>query len=79
MSNEKFEEKERFDGQKVKILMPTYGPNPEEDSYQWRKNISAVNIGEESKPVRRYLSTAERYFFTDIGEWFGSERRKNPA
>ncbi len=79
MSADKFEEKERFDGQKVKILMPTYGPSPEEDSYQWRKNIGYVNVGEESKPVKRYLTASERYFYTDPKDWFGSEKRKNPA
>ncbi len=77
MAGDKYEEKERFDGQKVKILLPTYAPSPDEDSYHWRKNITAVNIGEESKPVNRYLTSAERYFYSK--EWFGSEKRKNPA
>jgi hypothetical protein len=79
MTTPKFEEKERFDGLKVKILMPDYGPSPDEERYSWRKNITAVNIGEESKPVKRYLTAAERYFCTNPSEWFGSEKRKNPA
>jgi hypothetical protein len=74
---ENFEEKERFDGQKVKILMPQYASGTDEDSYQWRKNIAMVNVGEESKPLKKYLTTAERYFYS--AEWFGSEKRKNPA
>jgi hypothetical protein len=77
MSGEKFEERERFDGQKVKILMPTYAPSPDEDTYTWRKNIAYVNVGEETKPVNRYLTSAERYFYAEEG--FGSEKRKNPA
>jgi hypothetical protein len=77
MAGDKYEEKERFDGQKVKILLPTYAASPDEDNYQWRKNITAVNIGEDSKPVKRYLTSAERYFYSK--EWFGSEKRKNPA
>ena len=74
---EKYEEKERFDGQKVKILMPEYVSGPDEDRYAWRKNINVVNIGEESNPIKKYLTTAERYFYSK--DWFGSEKRKNPA
>lgn len=74
---DKFEQKERFDGQKVNILMPEYAAGTDKDRYQWRKNISIVNIGDESLPVKRYLTTAERYFCSS--DWFGSEKRKNPA
>ncbi len=77
MSEEKFEEKQRFDGQKVQILMPTYAAGTDEDRYQWRTNISAVNVGGESNPVMKYLKSAERYFYST--DWFGSEKRKNPA
>ncbi len=77
MSAERYEEKERFDGQKVKILMPQYAPGSDEDRYPWRKNITYVNIGEEKTPVMRYLKTAERYFYSK--DWFGSEKRKTPA
>lgn len=77
MASDKFEERERFDGQKVKILLPQYAQGSEEDSYQWRKNINIVNVGEEKDPVKRYLTTAERYFYSK--DWFGSEKRKNPA
>ena len=79
MAEDQFEEKERFDGQKVKILMPTYDKTPDYDRYQWRTNIDAVNIGQESRPVMQYLKTAERYFYANNSEWFGSEKRKNPA
>ncbi|MDQ7782985.1 MAG: hypothetical protein RDU20_08910 [Desulfomonilaceae bacterium] len=74
---DKFEEKERFDGQKVKILVPEYAEGTDADRYQWRVNVNAVNVGEESNPVKRYLTTAERYFYSK--DWFGSEKRKNPA
>ncbi len=79
MADEKFEERERFDGSKVKILLPTYAQGTDEDRYGWRTNISAVNVGDEADPVNKYLKTAERYFYSDNTEWFGSERRKNPA
>jgi hypothetical protein len=74
---EKFEEKERFDGQKVKILMPEYVQGTDQDRVQWRTNISMVNVGEAFNPISRYLTTSERYFYSKEG--FGSERRKNPA
>lgn len=79
MAETLYEEKERFDGQKVKILMPTYAHGTDEDRYQWRNNIVGVNLGEDSHPVQKYLTTAERYFCSSLSEWFGSEKRKNPA
>ena len=75
--SDKYEEKQRFDGLKVKILLPEYAKGTDDDRYQWRNNITAVNIGEGSKPVEKYLTTAERYFCSK--DWFGSEKRKNPA
>jgi len=77
MAGEKYEVEERFDGQKVNILIPTYIEGSDEDSYQWRKNIEHVNVGEQAEPIKKYLTTAERYFCSK--EWFGSEKRKNPA
>lgn len=77
MSDEKFEERDRFDGTKAKILLPTYIAGSDTDRYQWRTNISTVNVGEEVDPVMKYLKTAERYFYSK--DWFGSEKRKNPA
>jgi hypothetical protein len=77
MAADKYEEKERFDGQKVKILLPTYAEGTDQDSSQWRTNINSVNIGEESNPIKKYLTTAERYFYSN--DWFGSEKRKTPA
>ena len=79
MADQQFEEKQRFDGQKVKILMPTYAEGTDQDSYQWRGNIQAVNLGEEGNPVTKYLKTSERYFYAANTDWFGSEKRKNPA
>lgn len=76
MAEPKFEEKERFDGTKVQILVPDYEPQSY-DRYSWRKNIPFVNVMEEGNPTMKYLKTAERYFYSK--DWFGSERRKNPA
>ncbi len=55
MAAEQYEEKERFDGKKVKILMPTYAEGTPQDRYQWRKNIAEVNVGEEANPIKKYL------------------------
>ena len=79
MAEEKYEQKERFDGAKVDILIPTYVAGVDRERCQWRANISMVNIGEETNPVKQYLTTAERYFYAKPSEWFGSEKRKNPA
>jgi len=72
-----YEEKERLDGKKVKILMPQYVEGTDQDRFSWRANVNIVNIGEHVNPVKKYLTTAERYFYSK--EWFGSEKRKNPA
>ncbi len=40
-------------------------------SCRWRKKLS----GREEKI--KYLQTGERYWYSD--DWFGSEKRKNPA
>jgi len=66
MTGEHFEEKERFDGQKVKILIPEYVA-PDEDRYEWRKNITYVNMDQQSDPIKKYLTTAERYFYSNNG------------
>lgn len=77
MASEHFEEKDRFDGQKVKILVTDYVKGDDEDRYQWRSNITAINVAEGDVAIKKYLTTAERYFYSK--EWFGSEKRKNPA
>jgi hypothetical protein len=74
---DRYEEKERFDGTKVQILVPDYSEPTDYDRYTWRTNIERVNMGEGTNPVNKYLTTAERYFCSK--DWFGSEKRKNPA
>jgi hypothetical protein len=57
----------------VELLGATYEPGkPEgEDAGRWRQKL-------DSREERlKYLKTGERYFYSD--EWFGSEKRKNPA
>jgi hypothetical protein len=57
----------------VELLGATFEPGkPEgEDTGKWRQKL-------DSREERlKYLKTGERYFYGD--EWFGSEKRKNPA
>jgi hypothetical protein len=68
---EKLIEKERFDGQKVKILGETYEPGLPEEKIDWRGKFSS------REEMLMYLKTGERYWYSD--DWYGSEKRKNPA
>lgn len=69
----KLEERTSFDGKKVEILGPTYEPGkPEgEGPGAWRNKFRTRD------EMLAYLKTAERYWFSQ--EWYGSEKRKNPA
>lgn len=68
---ERFIEKERFDGKKVKILGETYEPGLPSEKVEWRGKLRS----REEKMM--YLKTGERYWYSD--DWYGSEKRKNPA
>ncbi len=69
----KVQEKKAPGRAKVKVLAETYEPGkPEgEEVGRWRQKL------ESREEKLRYLETAERYWYGK--EWFGSERRKNPA
>jgi hypothetical protein len=57
----------------VEVLGATFeAGRPEgEDVGKWRQKL-------DSREERlKYLKNGERYFYSD--EWFGSEKRKNPA
>jgi hypothetical protein len=57
----------------VKVLGKTYEtgtPNPTQDG-QWRAKLRDRN------EMLHYLKDGERYWFGK--DWFGSEKRKNPA
>jgi hypothetical protein len=57
----------------VEILGATYeqGKPVGEEMGKWRQKLTTR--GEKLK----YLETGERYFYSN--DWFGSEKRKNPA
>jgi hypothetical protein len=57
----------------VELLGATYeaGKPEGEDVGKWRQKL------ESREEKLKYLKSGERYFYSD--EWFGSEKRKNPA
>ncbi|OIN97688.1 hypothetical protein AUJ66_02420 [Candidatus Desantisbacteria bacterium CG1_02_38_46] len=54
-----------------KVLGETYEPGKPEGPYNWRKKIK------ERTEMMKYLKENERYWYSK--DWYGSERRKNPA
>jgi len=57
----------------VEVLAETYeaGIPEEEDTGKWRQKL------ESREDKLKYLESGERYWYSD--DWFGSEKRKNPA
>jgi hypothetical protein len=57
----------------VEILAETYekGLPVGEDAGRWRQKL------ESRQEKLNYLKSGERYWYSD--DWFGSEKRKNPA
>ena len=57
----------------VEILAETYekGTPEGEDAGRWRQKL------ESRDDMMKYLQNGERYWYSD--DWFGSEKRKNPA
>ena len=71
MADYTYEEKENFEGKKVKVLGPTYEPGKPSDRADWTEKL-------ESPDTRLgYLRTALRYWYST--DWFGSEKRKQEA
>jgi hypothetical protein len=58
---------------KLDILAETYeaGEPEGEELGRWRQKLADRN------EKLKYLKTGERYWYSD--DWFGSEKRKNPA
>ena len=67
------EEKKAPGRDKVEVLGATFEPGkPEgEDVGRWRQKLDS------RAEKLKYLETGERYWYGK--EWFGSEKRKNPA
>jgi hypothetical protein len=63
--------KKLFDGSDIEILGPTYEPGKPEGKGEWKNKMQDRN------EYIKYLKQAERYWYNS--DWFGSEKRKNPA
>jgi hypothetical protein len=65
--------KDRFDGTPVEVLGETYDPGApaEGDKSDW-----SSKVGDKAEMLK-FLKTGLRYWYSS--EWFGSEKRKNPA
>ena len=59
--------------EEVEVLGATFeGGKPEgEDVGRWRQKLAS------REDKLKYLKSGERYWYSD--DWFGSEKRKNPA
>lgn len=73
MEDYKLEEKESYDGKKVKILGDTSEPGKPDGPYDWKKKLSTL------EDKLKFLKTGLRYWYSDYKEWYGSEKRKSEA
>jgi len=69
----KIEKKKAPGRDEVEVLGATFeeGKPEGEDLGKWRQKLAS------REEKLRYLQNGERYWFSE--EWFGSEKRKNPA
>ena len=65
--------KKMADGTEVPVLGETYekGKPESEELGRWRQKLGT------REEKLKYLKTAERYWYSN--DWYGSEKRKNPA
>lgn len=71
MINYVYEEKEDFEGKRVKVLGPTFEEGKPNTMIDWRAKLAT------REDVVGYLKTALRYWYST--EWYGSEKRKQEA
>jgi len=69
----KIEKKQAPGRKEVEVLGATFeeGKPEGEEMGKWRQKL------ENRQEKLKYLQTGERYWFSE--DWFGSEKRKNPA
>lgn len=63
-----YDEKEDYEGKKVKVLGPTYEEGKPEEMIDWRATLQTRD------DIIKYLKSAARYWYSR--EWYGSEKRK---
>lgn len=63
--------KKSWTGDDIEVLGETYDPGKPVAKDNWRGKLGS------RADMLKYLQTGERYWYSD--NWFGSEKRKNPA
>jgi hypothetical protein len=71
MADYSYEEKENFEGKKVRVLGSTYEEGKPESSSNWKEKLGTRD------DAINYLRTALRYWYSK--DWYGSEKRKQEA
>jgi len=73
MAKEDIKEKKAPGREKVQVLGETYeeGKPQGEEMGRWRQKLA------DRQEKLKYLQNAERYWYSQ--DWYGSEKRKNPA
>ena len=71
MTDEKMKKVKNRDGKEIEILDEEVEEGKPEAADNWRVKLV------DRKRMLQYLETGERYWYSD--DWYGSEKRKNPA
>jgi hypothetical protein len=66
-----YEEKENYEGKKIKVLGATFEKGKPNTTIDWRAKLAT------REDAVGYLKTALRYWYST--EWYGSEKRKQEA
>lgn len=66
-----YDEKESFDGRKIRVLGATYETGSPDCPSDWRDKLPT------REEKLNYIKSAMRYWYSK--EWFGSEKRKQEA
>lgn len=66
-----YDEKENYEGKKVRVLGATYEAGKPEEKDDWRAKLQTRD------EMVNYLQSAVRYWYSK--EWYGSEKRKQDA
>lgn len=73
VKGEKSPERDKSVHPGAKVIKPKYDPGSPDKPDRWTEKLRSV------EEIVKYLKTAERYFCEDPANWYGSEKRKNPA
>lgn len=68
MAEYRYEEKEGFDGKKIKVLAGTFDEGKPDARDDWTAKLATRD------EKIKYLKTALRYWYSN--EWYGSEKRR---